>query len=684
MAIKTWKAFGEKFGNDEDVLNALDNSGIDFKGMNDDDERIDAALAYLKTNFKDWDKARYDELRREYGNRRIGSGPFVYTPKSIASALGTYNDSKDKEGNDIKGLDKFRDDYWSADGEKRAIWKDKFEQEHGKGSWELVKKVMQADLHDKMMRDIAKKRADIMEGTDKDSPWYDYALSSLMGLFTPRVKQAYKEGRTPSWSKEVLGDLAENAFYAAVPVGRIGGLAAKGVAKALPKAMQATTRKGAGKILGGAAAEFVAPTAVETTDYLLGNSDFEPEDIIIGGATNLGVNKGLGRSAGLLLGTLGKKVSTKVPKPIKERLEGVKTPKEKAETLIDEAQETLRLANLPESEAYKYVAQTGENLPSKQAQQKAIDVLKVAEAADPELREQALFNAKLDAAGNEASILYEKNAMKKFDDVLEQLEQERVGAGVEYEAGLRTKKEYDGIVTDLDRKKAGIEKLKEKANERISIAADLQHKAEERVGQLEKAYNAQDIIDALPSELNIEQSLNKWHTSEPGFMYLAEPNGNPVSRLEKEFGLAENTFLNNPEFLSLFGKEIKPTWKETLGEDLFAWGVNKAGTDSDASVLNTISQGTLDPKKLREGQYKRREQKKQNKAAAVLQKTVEDQGFELTDEDKQWLGKISENPGMVDGYGKDAGSTDFMLWMIRRGTDLLRNTELARPAFDVE
>lgn len=683
MAIKTWKAFDAKFGNDKDVLNALYNSGIDFNGMNNDDERIDAALAYLKTNFKDWNNARYDELRREYGNRRIGSGPFVYTPKSIASALGTYNDSKDKEGNDIKGLDKFRDDYWSADGEKRAIWKDKFEQEHGKGSWELVKKVMQADLHDKMMRDIAKKRADIIEGTDKDSPVSEYILSSLMGLFTPRVKQAYKEGRTPSWSKEVLGDLAENAFYAAVPVGRIGGLAAKGVAKALPKAMQATTRKGAGKILGGAAAEFVAPTAVETTDYLLGNSDFEPEDIIIGGATNLGVNKGLGRSAGLLLGTLGKKVSTKVPKPIKERLEGVKTPKEKAETLIDEAKETMRLANLPESEAYKYVAQTGENLPSKEAQQKAIDVLRVAEAADPKLRKEASDNLTKFINGSELEKQEAIRAIQDYDNFIQKQNEKIVGAGVEYEAGLLPKEQYENIVETAERRKAAKETAKNKATERVLNMTEEITMSKERLGQLQKAEKAQEIIDALPSELSVDQEITNTFTKTPGFLHLTAPNGNPVSRLEKEFGLSENTFLNNPEFLSLFGKEIKPTWKETLGEDLFAWGVNKAGTDSDASVLNTISQGTLDPKKLREGQYKRREQKKQNKAAAVLQKTVEDQGFELTEEDKQWLGKIQQNPGMVSGYG--AGSSpEFHRWMLVRGTDLLRGTDLARPAFKVE
>jgi hypothetical protein len=111
--------------------------------------------------------------------------------------------------------------------------------------------------------------------------------------------------------------------------------------------------------------------------------------------------------------------------------------------------------------------------------------------------------------------------------------------------------------------------------------------------------------------------------------------------------------------------------------------VNKAGTDSDAQVASTITRGAVDPKKLRKEQYERREKKKMDKAASVLLENVS-RDYDLTDEDRKWLGMIEKNPGMVMGYGKDAGSTDFTLWMIRRGTDLLSNTELARPAFKVE
>lgn len=678
MTIKSWKDFGKQYSGDADLRRALIDSGINFKALPDDETRIRTALEYLKKNYKYWGEKRYDDLRMEYGERFLGNKEtFSYTPKDIMGDL------------KYKDLDKFRKEYWKAGKDKRNYWKTVFENGHGKGSWELAKKVMQADLHNTMMKDIEKKRSDIIEGEAEDSPWYDYVNSSLMGLFTPRIKSAMKDGRGIG-ATDVLGDLTENAAYAAFPVGRVGGLASKGFTKLLSrvwpmsKVFNQKTAQGAGKLLGGALAEFGAPATIEAADYGLNKADtwltgaeddarFEPEDILLGGFTNLGVNKGLGRTAGLVLNTMGKKVSGKIPKPIRERLEGVKSPKEKAEEMIDNAKETLLDANMTPMDVYKYAVKEGKAPPDMQAQENAIRVLKIAEQADPKMRTQAIEYA------NKAKEEATKNR-DMFAQKLDELESRKTGAGIEHETGLLDDKAYTDLVDELD---IGIGNARELMDE----YADDILMADKRIEELNKSAKAQEILDRL-SSVDSEHTLtgrNKkiLNGPPPAASYQLTPVPGMFKSLESDFGLPDGTFASNPELLALFGRAVPPTTGERLGEAAFSWAVNKAGTDSDAQVASTITQGVIDPKKLRKGQYERREKAKTGRAAKTLEAVVSSE-YDLTDEDKKWLRKISENPGMVKGYGKDAGSTDFTLWMIRRGTDLLRNTELARPAFDVE
>lgn len=673
MAFKNWDAFVDKFENDDELMELLDKSGINWGKLPNDEARFEAMYNFLRTKPKTWEKEKYDELWLDFGERNYENKQgFKYNPKSIMGELGNYEDIE-KDGVKTSALDQFREDYWSASKDKRDYWKTKFEKLHGENSWELVKKVMQADLHNKMMRDIEKKRSDILEGEAEDSPWYDYALSSMMGLFTPRIKSALKDGRGIG-ATDILGDIAENAAYAAFPVGRVGGLVAKGVAKPLAKALSQKTARGAGKLLGGALAEFGAPATIETADWLMGNTDFEPEDIVIGGLTNLGVNKGLGRTAGMVLNTMGKKVSGKVPKPIKDRLEGIKSPREKAEELVEGAKETLHAANVPHAEAYRMAVKEGNGGVSIPEQEKAIEILKVAESADPEKREMALETAKMFKEQSE-------EVMAKYKKELADAESELTGAGVMHDVGAMTDEEFKAAKFDLEGRIGLAKTVLEEENKMLK-------RSEDRIVELEKAGHAQNIIDILPRELNPagREAVNKviLDGPPPAATYRLEPVEGTLSYMEDLLGMKKGTFTNNPELLSLFGKDLKPTLGERVLEGLFSWGVNKAGTDSDAQVAATVTRGAVDPKELRKGQYARREQKKQARAAAVLQKSIEGQGWELTDEDRKWLKMIEQNPGMVQGYGKDAGSTDFTLWMIRRGTDLLSNTELARPAFAVE
>lgn len=685
MAFKNWDAFVDKFENDDELMELLDKSGINWGKLPNDEARFEAMYNFLRTKPKTWGKEKYDELWLDYGERNYENKEgFKYNPKNIMGELGKYEDIE-KDGVKTSALDQFREDYWSASKDKRDYWKTKFEKLHGENSWELAKKVMQADLHNKMMRDIEKKRSDILEGEAEDSPWYDYALSSMMGLFTPRIKSALKEGRDVG-AADILGDVAENAAYAAFPVGRVGGMVAKGVAKPLSKALSQKTARGAGKLLGGALAEFGAPATIETADWLMGNTDigkngidwtgekdFEPEDIVIGGLTNLGVNKGLGRAAGMVLNTMGKKVSGKIPKPVKERLEGVKSPREKAEELVEGAKETLHAANVPHAEAYRMAVREGNGGVSIPEQQKAIDILKVAESADPEKRAMALETAKDFKEQSE-------HVMDRYKKELNDAESELTGAGVMHDAGFMTDEEFKAAKSELEGRIDLAKTILTEENKMLK-------RSEERIVELEKAGRAQNIIDILPNELDPtgRQAINQaiLDGPPPASTYRLEPVEGTLPYMEDLLGMKKGTFTSNPELLSLFGKELKPTLGERALEGLFSWGVNKAGTDSDAQVAATVTRGAVDPKELRKGQYARREQKKQARAAAVLQKSIEGQGWELTDEDRKWLKMIEQNPGMVQGYGAGAGQ-DFHKWMLLRGTDLLRDTELARPAFTAE
>ena len=59
---KKWTDFGKKL--DDKAKDALADSGIDFKELGSDEERIDSALSVLSRDSDLWRKARYDDLRR--------------------------------------------------------------------------------------------------------------------------------------------------------------------------------------------------------------------------------------------------------------------------------------------------------------------------------------------------------------------------------------------------------------------------------------------------------------------------------------------------------------------------------------------------------------------------------------------------------------------------------------------
>ena len=614
----------------------------------DSDQELEALRAKA---LYDADMASSVENRRELAKAADAGFP-SYLLKAIAVTA-----DKDKYA-DKDGVKKFIDDFFSEKNRGvRDRWEDKINDAYGEGAWDNVKKILRNARIDMMNAEIAKNRADIIEGNAKGQGIGDWLASAAFGLVAPRSKNAVKEGREVG-SKEILGDLGENAAYALIPAGKIGQGMSKGIAavgRNLP--IIKNNARGAGKILGGALSEFIAPTAVEGMDVALGNHDtFEWENPAIGGAINLGVNKGLGRSAGLLLGTLGKKVSTKIPKPIRERLEGVKSQSEKLDDLVEDAESTIRLANETSPRAaMDETLRSGKFMPSSDEQQKAIDIMTLKDAAD---------YTKKDAGKKVKAI---KDEIETDKDILSDWEAEL--------QGLKMQEETFGVTPD---EKFRIKELEE---DLIPDQKNNLVRSSKELDLAERAVKAREIMDNLPDKLSAEQLANKGEYGATNWYAVKPTSFKGAGDVEKVLGLKEGLFAEHPELLGLYGKKPKAKPSDILGEAAMTWAVNKSGEDSDASMLNTLF--GVSTKDLRESQAQKREQRKLTKAADVM--NLEG----VNEDDKEFLDEIKRTAGtdkdVLKGFG--AGNTPkFRNWYLLRGADLVKNLapQLYRPTFEVE
>ena len=242
---------------------------------------------------------------------------------SLADVVSFYGlkNSKDKSA-----VDKFLEQFPS----KVQQWKKLAESDPkwGKSGWETIKQLYQQASMDKMAEDIRQGRRDIATGEGEEGlGWLANKAASLM---FPRATEAVAEGRDPSGS-EWARDIAANAAYT-VPVSRILGSATK----AAPVVVRGLSQ-GAG--------QFAAPAAVATLDNLADDSrDAEDwgTDVVVGGMTNLGVNKVLGPWLSGKLGALSGKVSRRGSMAkIRDILEGSPSTEQKAADLVSGAKSIL-------------------------------------------------------------------------------------------------------------------------------------------------------------------------------------------------------------------------------------------------------------------------------------------------------------------------------------------------------
>jgi hypothetical protein len=270
-------------------------------------------------------------------NKIIKSPGAVFDLQGLAEAAG-FSDRQEGDTK-ISAAEQFLDAYFGGEKDRgeRERWSTGIVDKYGDGSWKKAKQVLQRAETDRMNAGIKEARRKIIDPTLSealfgDGSMTDWGQSLLMGLFTPRRKKAFLEGRDPEWN-ETLGDIGQNVLYA-LPAGKI----AQGV-----KAVGGT--KVASKILGNVAAQAAAPTAVVGMDQALGNKDYTWDealtDIGMGTATNLGVNKILARLIGPGSQILMGKIRGKMPSWVVDALEGNNSAKEKAQEKLTDAQTKL-------------------------------------------------------------------------------------------------------------------------------------------------------------------------------------------------------------------------------------------------------------------------------------------------------------------------------------------------------
>lgn len=144
----------------------------------------------------------------------------------------------------------------------------------------------------------ARARKNIANGDYEGASWLEKVGAVAGQIFMPRMHEAYERGEEPSWKDYGL-DVTQNVAYV-LPV----GMAAGAVTRGMPLAAR----------LGAAgAANFAVPAAMEGLDRIAydgedtDRSQYSLNDVLVGGAVNLGTPlfiKGSGAALGSTIGGL--------------------------------------------------------------------------------------------------------------------------------------------------------------------------------------------------------------------------------------------------------------------------------------------------------------------------------------------------------------------------------------------
>ena len=568
--------------------------------------------------------------------RKIKAVSQTYDLASLATAAGVSADSARTASKILA------DDYYKVPQSKRDLWNAGVNLEYGPGGSEKMRRVIDAEKRNREYADRHK------IGT---------AAKVLGTIFAPRSLEAIQSGQAEGWKDALLSkhgalDLGENVLMA-LPFGGWAGIISKGARGA--KAAKAA----ASAILGAAA----APHAVEAMDWAAYHNTPEQNpdravysegDALLGTGTNLvapWVLGEIGNSLGKWVGYRNaanegaKGVSQQtldILKDMKKTGEWVEPSKESIEAVS-----TINGTMAREEAAASVGVSQFADASAKEAQANSLRL----QAADLEKSEKIVDNAPLidyklkeaDKLDKEAKTLRKKNMTK--------LEEARVSRAME---GAPRNDARDYIEAGFLEKRArdiNAEFLEKRARDHESKGID--YGMGMKVGEL----------------LELAKSSDKY-----------KDKISDILRFGNEFQNADYM-----DYLALKNPALRHA-----ANAVKTWMVNKYGSNRDADMLTGQASrllAAIDPRLNMSNLLAEKKQEAVDRKVRDVQKSHAGQILSmdktLTDEDRDWLKKIQDNPSIVNGIG-EGNSARFRNWFLLRGQDIMRGTSLFRPTPSVE
>lgn len=556
--------------------------------------------------------------------RKIKAVSQTYDLESLATAAGVSADSARTASKILA------DDYYKVPQSERDLWNAGVNLEYGPGGSEKMRRVIDAEKRNREYADRHK------IGT---------AAKVLGTIFAPRSLEAIQSGQAEGWKDALLSkhgalDLGENVLMA-LPFGGWAGIISKGARGA--KAAKAA----ASAVLGAAA----APHAVEAMDWAAYHNTPEQNpdravysegDAFLGTGTNLvapWVLGEIGNSLGKWLGYRNaanegsQGVSQKtldILKDMKKTGEWVKPSKES----IDAVSTINGTLSREEAAASVGVSQFAD-ASAKEAQANSLRL----QAADIAESGHIVDNAPLikhklkeaDKLDKEAETLRNKNMTK--------LEEARVSRAME---GAPRNDARDYI-------EAGF--------------------LEKRARDIEKDGLDDGMGMSVGELLELAKSSDKY-----------KDKISDIMRFGNEFQNA-----NYMDYLSLKNPALRQA-----ADAAETWIVNKYGSKRDADLLTGQASrllAAIDPRLNMSNLLAEKKQEAVKRKVRDVQKShagrILSVDKTLTEEDRDWLKKIQDNPSIVTGIG-EGNSARFRNWFLLRGQDIMRGTSLFRPTPSVE
>lgn len=718
---KAWQDFGKKL--DDEAKDALFASGFNYDSYSSDEERIRAALDMLY-HTPLWKKARYDDLKRmrnKYAYDEKGVDPFDIS--NAASIIGSWKDQVGEDGKTkLTQGDQFYSQYWKADKNQREYWKDIVEGKLGSGAWNKVKERMNERLKADAANEAARNRTAYLEGKAEDQGASDWLASAWWRMFSGRTKDKMLANKKVD-PKDVTLDVLEDVAMT-LPLG----------AATLPGKIATAAAVPMGSEILDALA-YDVPTQNEKGEFdpedlknmnpndLPERATFNPIDVAVGTVTNLAVpglmNMAAKRVGNKLIGNNGQHAG--LSKDIMEIVQ-------KHKNLGDWKVPTADNGNPANTVASLYMATVG----------KLEDDAYRTTKAERNLMQPEEWAVKKDQLIGAINTV--ENGVKSGNKKLVQTGQDQIDEIVGNDK-LLTDKQYYGNASILDEIKQSspeharkvIESLpyNTEANKLASINPNLSTIDEEKA--LKNAYKYEGRANWLtdvslePSEKikkskktkALEDAKEKagieWHEA------IESGDDDAIYATAVAYDLALKAYISYMEKALKQSKEagfkaLTPSEKILAGletdnpalvralqesdasmEDLFRLSYpgrlekaekyknivsnfvgNKVGNQSHAEkALAPVDSflGTSVSKEAKKKQEAWKNEDKRNQSKAILESMALASG---NDEDKKWLRKIADKPGIVKGYG-EGNTNEFRKWFLTRGSDILRGTELFRP-----